>query len=330
MKRLSLLIGLVVVAAALAGGGWLYLRNARTALPPGFAAGNGRIEANEIDIASKYAARVVEIAVEEGDLVRSGQVIARLDTRDIEAQLRSAEAQVQQAEQSRNQVTAEIRQRQSELALADKELQRSLVLLGKNFVSEQKVDQQRTVRRTAEAALAASESKLGGADAAIRVAQAEAERIRDLLQDGTLVAPRAGRILFRLAESGEMLAAGGKVATLLDLSDIYMTFFLPAEMAGRVAIGAEARLLLDAAPGMAVPAKVSFVSARAQFTPKQVETRSERERMTYRIKARVPQALVQQHLEQVKTGLTGMAYVRLESQAVWPDWLESELTRAAP
>lgn len=330
MKRLPLLIGLVVVAAALAGGGWLYLRNTRTALPPGFAAGNGRIEANEIDIASKYAARVVEIAVEEGDLVRSGQVIARLDTRDIKAQLRSAEAQVQQAEQNRNQVTAEIRQRQSELALADKELQRSLVLLGKNFVSEQKVDQQRTVRRTAEAALAASESKLGGADAAIHVAQAEAERIRTLLQDGTLVAPRAGRILFRLAESGEMLAAGGKVATLLDLSDIYMTFFLPAEMAGRVAIGAEARLLLDAAPGMAVPAKVSFVSARAQFTPKQVETRSERERMTYRIKARVPQALVQQHLEQVKTGLTGMAYVRLEPQAVWPDWLQSELTRAVP
>lgn len=330
MKRFPLLIGLIIVAAALAGGGWLYLHGKRGALPAGFAAGNGRIEANEIDIASKYAARVVEIAVEEGDLVRAGQVIAKLDTRDIEAQLRSAEAQVQQAEQNRNQVTAEIRQRQSELALADKELQRSLVLLGKNFVSEQKVDQQRTVRRTAEAALQASESKLGGADAAIRVAQAEAERIRDLLQDGTLVTPRAGRILFRLAESGEMLAAGGKVATLLDLSDIYMTFFLPAEMAGRVAIGAEARLLLDAAPDMAVPAKVSFVSARAQFTPKQVETRSERERMTYRIKARVPQALVQQHLEQVKTGLTGMAYVRLEPQAVWPDWLQSELTRTAP
>jgi HlyD family secretion protein len=330
MQRRPLLIGLVVIVIGMLAGGWFYLRSSRSALPPGFAAGNGRIEANEIDIASKYAARVVEIAVEEGELVRAGQVIARLDTRDIEAQLRSAEAQVQQAEQARNQVTAEIRQRRSELDLADKELQRSLVLLGKNFVSEQKVDQQRNIRRTAEAALAASESKLGGADAAIRVAQADAERIRDLLQDGTLVAPRTGRILFRLAENGEMLAAGGKVATLLDLSDIYMTFFLPAEMAGRVAIGAEARLLLDAAPGMAVPAKVSFVSARAQFTPKQVETRSERERMTYRIKARVPQNLVQQHLEQVKTGLTGMAYVRLEPQATWPDWLQSELTRAAP
>lgn len=327
MRRMA--IGLLLAVALVgAGAGW-YLQRGRTGLPPGFAAGNGRIEANEIDIATKYAGRILEIAVEEGDLVGAGQLIARLDTRELEAQLRSAEAQVAQAEQGRNQVLAEIRQRQSELALADKELQRSLVLLGKSFVSEQKVDQQRNIRRTAEAALAASESKRGSAEATIRVAMAEADRIRELLQDSRLVAPRAGRILFRLAETGEVLGVGGKVATLLDLSDVYMTFFLPAEAAGRLAIGAEARLLLDAAPARAVPAQVSFVSARAQFTPKQVETRSERERMMFRVKARVPPALVQQHLDQVKTGLTGMAYVRLETTAVWPAWLDSDLTAKA-
>lgn len=319
------LLFLVILAAA-AAGGWWYLQHRNAALPPGFAAGNGRIEANEIDIATKYAARLLELRVEEGDLVQAGQVIAVLDTRELAAQLRSAEAAILQAQQQRDQVLAEIRQRQSELALADKELQRSLVLLGKSFVSEQKVDQQRTIRRTAEAAVAAAESRRGSAEAAIRVAEAEAERIRDLLQDGTLTAPKAGRILFRLAETGEVLPAGGKVATLLDLSDVYMTFFLPTEAAGRVAIGGEARLLLDAAPGRAVPAQVSFVAARAQFTPKQVETRSERERMMFRIKARVPPALVRQHLEQVKTGLTGMAYVRLDPQAAWPSWLDSDLT----
>ncbi len=315
-----------LLIAALAGTGWWYMQRGRATLPAGFAAGNGRIEANELDIATKYAARILEIRVEEGDLVQAGQVIALLDTRDLAAQLRSAEALIVQAQQQRNQVLAELRQRQSELTLADKELQRSLVLLGKSFVSEQKVDQQRNLRRTAEAALAAAESKRGSADAAIRVAEAEAERIRDLLQDGTLTAPKSGRILFRLAETGEVLAAGGKVATLLDLSDVYMTFFLPASAAGRTAIGAEARLLLDAAPTRAVPARVSFVSAQAQFTPKQVETRSERERMMFRIKARVPPELVQRYLDQVKTGLTGMAYVRLDPQAAWPAWLESDLT----
>lgn len=326
MRRVSLAI---LVIAAIAAAAWWYLQRNRAILPPGFAAGNGRIEANEIDIATKYAARILEIRVDEGDLVQAGQIVALLDTRDLAAQLRSAEAQVAQAQQQRNQVLAEIRQRQSELALADKELQRTLVLSGKNFVSEQKVDQQRNVRRTAEAVLAAAESRRGSADAAIQVAQAEAERIRDLLQDGTLTVPKSGRILFRLAEVGEVLGVGGKVATLLDLSDVYMTFFLPSAAAGRVALGAEARLLLDAAPGLAVPAQVSFVSAQAQFTPKQVETRSERERMMFRIKARVPPALVQLHLEHVKTGLTGMAYVRLDPQAVWPAWLESELTAKA-
>lgn len=327
MRRILLILLLVVIAGG--AGGWWYLQQRRAALPPGFAAGNGRIEANEIDIATKYAARLLEVEVEEGDLVQAGQVIARLDTRDLEAQLRSAEAQIAQAQQQRNQVLAEINQRQSELNLADKELQRALVLSGQNFVSQQKVDQQRNIRRTAEAALAAAESKLGSADAAIRVVEAEAERIRDLLKDGILTAPRAGRILFRLAEAGEVLGAGGKVATLLDLSDVYMTFFLPSESAGRVAIGAEARLLLDAASTRAVPARVSFVSSRAQFTPKQVETRSERERMMFRIKARVPQSLVQEYLDQVKTGLTGMAYVQLDANAAWPAWLESDLTAKA-
>lgn len=323
----KILVFLLILAVG-GGGAWWYIQHRSAVLPPGFAAGNGRIEANEIDIATKYAARLLELRVEEGDLVQAGQVIALLETRELAAQLRSAEAVVQQAQQQRDQVLAEIRQRRSELALADKELQRSLVLLGKNFVSEQKVDQQRTLRGTAEAAVAAAESRRGSAEAAIRVAEAEAERVRDLLQDGTLTAPKAGRILFRLAETGEVLPAGGKVATLLDLSDVYMTFFLPTEAAGRVAIGSEARLLLDAAPGRAVPAQISFVAARAQFTPKQVETRSERERMMFRIKARVPPALVRQHLEQVKTGLTGMAYVRIDPQAAWPSWLDSDLTVA--
>ncbi|WP_298725064.1 HlyD family efflux transporter periplasmic adaptor subunit [uncultured Ferrovibrio sp.] len=328
MRRLLLLL-LVIVIGAAAAGGWYYLKQ-RSSLPPGIVAGNGRVEANEIDIATKYAARVLEIAVEEGELVQAGQLIARLDTRDLEAQYRAAEAQIAQAEENRKQVLAEIRQRKSELELADKELQRTLVLSGKNFVSEQKVDQQRNIRRTAEAALAAAESKLGGADAAIRVASAEAERIRELLADGTLKAPKAGRILFRLAEPGEVLGAGGKVATLLDLSDVYMTFFLPTEVVGRLAIGAPARILLDAVPDLAVPATISFVSARAQFTPKQVETRSERDRMMYRVKARVPQSLVQQYLEHVKTGLTGMAYVKLDAAADWPSWLQSDLTRDTP
>lgn len=326
MRRLALLLVVLLVVAAGAGGGWYYLAH-RQVLPPGFVAGNGRIEASEIDIATKYAARVQDVAVEEGDLVKVGAVIARMDTRDLEAQLRSAEAQVQQALQTRSQVQAEIVQRRSELDLADKDLQRALVLVGKNYVPEQKVDQQRNIRRTAQATLDAAQAKLGASEAAIRTAQAEADRLRDLVADGVLAAPRSGRILFRLAEPGEVLAAGGRVATLLDLTDVYMTVFMPSDVAGRIAVGADARIVIDAASDTPVPGKVSFVSPRAQFTPKEVETRSERDRMMFRVKVRVPQALVQRYIAQVKTGVTGMAYIRLDDKATWPDWLESDLTR---
>ncbi len=85
--------------------------------------------------------------------------------------------------------------------------------------------------------------------------------------------------------------------------------------------------MLDALPGTAIPATVTFVAPRAQFTPKQVETKTERDRMMFRVKVRVPEALVSQHIEQVKTGLTGVAYVKTAAAAVWPDWLESRLTK---
>ena len=155
------------------------------------------------------------------------------------------------------------------------------------------------------------------------------ERLQQLVADGVLKAPRKGRVLYRLAEPGEVLGAGGKVVTLLDLSSVTMTFFLPTETVGTLALGASARVLLDALPDVAIPASVSFVAPRAQFTPKQVETRTERDRMVFRVKARIPEALVAQHIEKVKTGLTGVAYVKLDPAAAWPEWLESRLTREA-
>ncbi len=112
---------------------------------------------------------------------------------------------------------------------------------------------------------------------------------------------------------------------MVDLSDVYMTFFLPTEQAGLLALGSEARIVLDAAPGLVVPAHISFVASVAQFTPKTVETSDERLKLMFRVKARIPPELLEQHLEYVKTGLPGMAYVRLDSQRAWPDTLTVRL-----
>ncbi|WP_431858966.1 HlyD family secretion protein [Azospirillum sp.] len=298
-------------------------------LPAGFAAGNGRIEANEIDVATRYAARVAEVLVDEGQMVEAGTVLARLDIGDLEASLRAAQAQLRQAKQTREEAAALVVQRESDAAFMTKEMERALVLFGRGNVSQQRVDQARNQQRSADAALLAARSRLASAEEAIAVAAAEVERLQQLVADGVLKAPRTGRVLYRLAEPGEVLGAGGKVVTLLDLSSVTMTFFLPTETVGTLALGAPARVLLDALPDVAIPASVSFVAPRAQFTPKQVETRTERDRMVFRVKARIPETLVAQHIEKVKTGLTGMAYVKLDPAAVWPEWLESRLTREA-
>lgn len=329
MKRTLSVIVLLLAVVAIGGAGAYYFASRSRTLPPGFASGNGRIEATEVDVATKAAGRVVDVLVEEGDFVKEGQVVAHMDVEETAAALRTAQAQEEQAIKSRDTASHVVEQRKGELDLATKELERQTTLVASGFTTVQKVDQYRTTKLTARAALAAAESSLAASDSAIRAAEAEVERLTRLVQDGTLVAPKSGRVLYRLAEPGEVLAAGGKVLTLLDLSNVYMTIFLPASDAGRLAMGAEARLLLEPLPDRAVPANVSFVSARAQFTPKQVETQSERDRMMFRVKLRVPQVLVEKYINEAKTGVTGMGYVRLDPTAQWPSWLDSDLVLQA-
>jgi HlyD family secretion protein len=104
-----------------------------------------------------------------------------------------------------------------------------------------------------------------------------------------------------------------------------MVIFLPETVVGRVALGAQARIVLDAAPEYVVPARVSFVAARAQFTPKQVETRDAREKLSFRVKLRIDPELLRRYEPLVKTGVPGVAYVRLDPETPWPAYLEPKL-----
>ena len=132
----------------------------------------------------------------------------------------------------------------------------------------------------------------------------------------------AGRIHHRLAEPGEVLGAGGKLLLLVDLSDMYMTFFLPERSAGKVCIGSEARVLLDAFPGKPLPARISFVASVAQFTPKTVETQQEREKLMFRVKAQLDPGLLKKYIPYVKTGVPGTAWIRIDQSVPWPSFLQ--------
>jgi HlyD family secretion protein len=139
-----------------------------------------------------------------------------------------------------------------------------------------------------------------------------------MLKDSELRSPVAGRVEYKLVQAGEVVAAGGRVVTILDLTDVFMTIFLPTGQAGRVALGSEARIVFDAVPDAVFPATVSFVAAEAQFTPKTVETASEREKLMYRVKLAINPKLLETYRDYVKPGLTGNAYVGITANAVWP------------
>ena len=142
------------------------------------------------------------------------------------------------------------------------------------------------------------------------------------IADDTLVAPRDGRIQYRIANVGEVLPAGGHVFAMLDVSDVYMDVYLPTLDAGKVKFGDEARIVLDAYPDYAIPAKVSFIATQAQFTPKTVETQSERDKLMFRIRVQLDPERLRRRAEAVRSGLPGVAYIKTDSAVAWPDSLQ--------
>lgn len=337
-----LLIGGVVLAAAVYA--WTTIRGDDT--PEYMISGNGRIEATEVDLATKLGGRVKDILVGEGDFVTAGQVLAYMQVNTLQAQLEEAQARQLQTVSAVDSAHAQVVMRQSDVAAAEavvaqrasdldaarRRLARSETLAREGASSEQELDDDRARVRSAEAALTASRAQVAAAEAAeaaartqvtgaratVTAAEATVARIQADINDSTLTAPRDGRVQYRIAQPGEVLAGGGKVLNLVDLSEVYMNFFVPEQIAGRLALGSEVRIVLDAAPQFIIPARISFVASTAQFTPKTVETASERQKLMFRVKAQINRELLQKYLTQVKTGLPGVAWLKIDDKAPWP------------
>jgi len=226
-------------------------------MPAGIVKTEGRIEATQVDVSSKYAGEVVDVAVQEGDKVAAGQVIARLSSQQLEAQLRNAESELRSAKEAR-------------------------------------------------------------AQDAIKAAEAKVEQIKSMISELTLVSPREGKVQYQLAHAGDSVAAGAPIVTLIDLTDVYMTVFLRAADAGRLATGDEARLILDAAPDYVVPAAVSFVASNAQSAPNAIETKDDLAKLMLRVDLKIDPKVVETYYGKVETGLRGAGFVRSRPDAKWP------------
>lgn len=289
----------------------------------GIASGNGRIETIQINISAKYGGRVMDIYAQEGDMVKKGQLLAKLDTKELDAQLKVSLAGVEQARQNKNYAKAIVSQTDSEFKQRKKNFIRTQSLYKDGSLALINFEQDETAFKTAEAALLAAKARVINFDAAINAAKAQVEAIRVKLGESKLYSPVTGRVLYRLVEEGEMISSGGKALVVLDLLNTYMTIFLPTSQVGLIDFGSEARIVLDALPNIAIPSNVTFISPEAQFTPKEIETASEREKLMFRVKVKIDAKLLEDHMEKIKTGLPGMAYIRLKSGISWPQTLSN-------
>lgn len=347
IKKLAV-VGAIVVLGLVA---YLVWKNMNQPDTQALVSGNGRIEATEINISSKLSGQLEEILVQEGDFVEPGQVLARIKVSALEAQLREVQAQQRQAQDGiataeaqvamriseKAAAKAMVEQRETELVAAKNRLARTEILAKDGAVSKQQLDDERADVKSVAAVLSAARAQVDSAQSAIVAARSQVssahsqvdaikatiERINFDIEDAQLKAPLKARVQFLVAQPGEMISAGGRVMNLIDLSDVYMTFFLPETVAGRIAIGTEVRIVLDAAKKVVIPAKVSFVADTAQFTPKTVETESERQKLMFRIKAKIDPVLLQKYIQQVKTGLPGVAYIKIDENAPWPAFLSN-------
>lgn len=316
-------IALLLLSGAGGGAGYYVWKLAHPPLPVGISFGNGRIEADEIDIDTKFAGRVTQLMVDIGDTVAPGQVLARMDTSDLQQSLSKSEAQIQQAQRSVDEAEANLIQQETQRKLAEQEMDRTRTLLKNGWTTQEVADQRQQQLDGAIAGFNAANARVLVSRHVLEAAEHDAGFYKVEIADNTLVAPKPGRIQYRLANIGEVLPAGGKVFTMLDLSYVYIDIYLPTLEAGKVKIGADARIVLDAYPDHPIPAKVSFVASQAQFTPKTVETQTERDKLMFRIRLRIDQERLVAHADAVRSGLPGLAYVRWDPALEWPKNLQA-------
>ena len=306
MKKIIIAMSVICAAALAYYGIKTHINNAKYN-QPGFAYGNGRLEATEVSISTKLAGKIAEIYVNEGELVRKGDKLALMQLNVLNAELSQAQAELKRA-------NAELRQKQTGCDNAKRRFERHKQMLKSQATSEQSYDD-------AKANYLSAQADLEAAAAAVEIAKAKISRTREDINDSLLTSPIRGRVQYRVAQPGEVLNTGNGILNLVDLTDVYMTFFLPEEIAGKVKIGAESRIVLDAIPDIPIPATISFVADVAQFTPKTVETREERQKLMFRIKAKIDPVLLEQHIQYIKTGLPGEAWVKINPDAKWPEFL---------
>lgn len=295
-------------ALAVTSGAYIYVRSAADRAADGFIRISGNIEAHESVVSFKVQGRIVELPVQEGQFVKQGDLLARLDDDDYrqqvsvdEAIVRTREAELELAMAGSR--TQEIQAAKQSLidAKADLELKRTeftrrQALLAEQGVSREDVDSAATQLKRAQATYERVKHSYdqiveGTRKEEIAVRRANLELAREALKMSrvklaytVLSAPVSGVALVRQAELGEVVSPGTPVVTIADIDHVWMRGYINETDLGRLRWGQPARVRIDTYPNRAYQGRVSFISSQAEFTPKSVETYKERVTLVYRIK----------------------------------------------
>ncbi|MFZ3327911.1 MAG: HlyD family efflux transporter periplasmic adaptor subunit, partial [Methylocella sp.] len=318
LKPFLLLLGLMMAAS---GGGYKLLERSKTAMPIGVASGHGRIAADEIDIDTKFGGRVADLLVDEGAVVTAGQILAHIDTRDLDALLKRDEARVLDLQKVTDENAAHIARTVIRIKRANQHFDRTRRLLRKGRATSKMLDHRRQAMNGAIAALTVLNAKMDEARVNLDAAKQAVGRDQVNIADSTIHAPRGGRIQHRIANVGELLPPGAKVFVMLDTASIYMDIYLPGGDSEKVKIGTDARIVLDDLPNLSFSAKVSFLAAEAPFAPTEVESKTQRDKLMFRVRVLIDPARLGAGAVSVRTGSPGVAYVRLNPQVAWPPQL---------
>jgi len=274
--------------------------------------GSGTIEAREVSVASKIGGQVLEIRAEEGSRAGKGDVLVLIDHETLDIQLRQAEAGVALAEAQllllRKGARAEdIRQGEetllqagANLKVAADDARRMRELAARGSVTPKQRDDAEArlvVTRAQEASAKEALSKLkqlarpeeiGAAEARLAQAVAAADLLRKMIVDGTVVSPVAGIVTRRPVEAGELVSPGTTVLTISELDRVHVMLFVTEKELGRVRLGGEADVTIDAAPGRVFKGRVTFISPEAEFTPKNIQTKEDRVKLVFGVKVEIP------------------------------------------
>lgn len=286
IKRTLIVVIILIVLALI---GWLavsggLLGGSRS--EAGFLRTSGRIEGTEYQAATKVAGKVTDYNIEEGQAVQAGAQIAVIDSLQLGALVFEARAYKRKAE--------------ANLTYAESELARYGQLLKDNVIAQQQYDEAKNRCQTA------AED--------VRAANAAIQKLDVDLADTKIVAPVSGVVATKVIQAGEVVSAGTPLITIINLDDLYLKTYLPTELAGQVALGAAAKIYPDALPKQAFDATVSKISEKAEFTPKNVETKSQRANLVFEVKLKV--AGNPDH--RLKPGMPAEALIRLDQDRAWP------------